>query len=62
MFKWTVTFFVLAMMAAIPSFATDLNAETIEIARYIFFLSIGLMFLFAILGATIKRQRDDRWE
>jgi uncharacterized membrane protein YtjA (UPF0391 family) len=62
MFKWTITFFVLALMAAVPGFATDMNEQAIRIARYIFFLSLGLMFLCAIIGATVKRQRDDRWE
>jgi uncharacterized membrane protein YtjA (UPF0391 family) len=59
MFKWTATFFVISVVAAVIGFTTDIDLGTASIARYVFFVAIGLTFVSAIIGAMMKHHRTD---
>jgi uncharacterized membrane protein YtjA (UPF0391 family) len=54
----TITFFVIAMMAAILAFTTDIDAIVARNAKYGFFISLGLMFLSVIIGAVRKHKSN----
>jgi uncharacterized membrane protein YtjA (UPF0391 family) len=59
MLKWTATFFVIAMAAAIFAFNADIDRRIASIAKSTFFISIGLTFISAVIGAAIKKHRTD---
>jgi uncharacterized membrane protein YtjA (UPF0391 family) len=59
MFKWTATFFVISMMAAVIGYTTDIEPKTATMIRYIFFAGVGLTLISAIIGATLKRHKTD---
>jgi len=56
MLKWTATFLVIAIIAAILGF-TNIASGAASIAKTIFFIFIVLVLLSAILGATILKKK-----
>jgi uncharacterized membrane protein YtjA (UPF0391 family) len=56
MLKWTATFLVIAIIAAIFGF-TEIASGAASIAKTIFFIFIVLMLLTAILGATVFKKK-----
>jgi uncharacterized membrane protein YtjA (UPF0391 family) len=51
MFGWAITFLIVALVAALFGFG-DVATFTVDIARIIFFLAIGL-FLLSLVGGLI---------
>ena len=55
MLKWTMTFLVIALIAAIFGFG-GIAAGAVSIAKTIFYIFIVLVVLSFILGATIMKK------
>jgi uncharacterized membrane protein YtjA (UPF0391 family) len=56
MLKWTATFLVIAIIAAILGF-TNIAAGAASIAKTIFFIFIVLVLISVILGATVIKKK-----
>lgn len=56
MLKWTITFLVISLIAGILGF-TGLAGESTELARTLFFVSLGMVVVAALLGAITGRPR-----
>ena len=55
MLKWSVIFFLIAIVAAIFGF-TDIAAGAAAIAKIIFFIFLVLMIVTLVLGASILKK------
>lgn len=55
MFKWAIIFAVIALVAAILGFGGIAGASA-GIAKILFFIGLGLVVLFMILGAVAARK------
>ena len=56
MLKWTLIFFVIAIIASIFGF-TGIAAGAASIAKVIFFIFLALVVISLILGSTLFRRR-----
>ena len=58
MLKWTAIFLVIAIVAALFGF-TDIASGAAAIAKIIFFIFLGLIFLFVILWRILFNKKSD---
>lgn len=58
MLKWAGIFFLIAIVAAIFGFG-GISAGAASIAKVLFFIFLGLVLIFTILGVTVYKKIKD---
>ena len=53
--KWALIFFLVSVVAGIFGF-TGISAASADLARILFYIFLGLVVLFIILGVTIAKK------